>query len=381
MTSTGVELRPETLAELHEALAGEQRLLIAGAGTAADWGGVPGAAGSVLDTTAMRGVIEYNPADMTVCVGAGTPLAELQGRLACHGQRIALDAARVPAGATVGGLLATGDGGPLRHAYGTMRDLVIGVTLGLADGTIARSGGQVIKNVAGYDLGKLVHGSLGTLGVLAEVWLRCHPAPRDSATLALPCSSGDGFALGGRLMTAALEPATLEYSSGRLLARFEGTVDGVAAAVGGACELAGEAAVLRGAEERAAWDGPAEVASGQAGDTVLRCGTLPTDADWLVGRVSSLAAQHGVDAATSSSLGVGVHTIRLRGGEQAALVTALRGELDERGAATTVIRRDGLGPEVPAWGQPPPAVGLLRAVKNRFDPTGRFGAGRFAPWF
>jgi glycolate oxidase FAD binding subunit len=383
MTATDATrtLRPSTLAELHDALAGVEPLVIRGAGTAADWGGVPDTAGAVLDTTGLCGVIEYHPADMTVCVGAGTPLADVQGELACQGQRVALDAARIPVGATVGGLIATGDGGPLRHAYGTMRDLVIGVTVALADATIARSGGQVIKNVAGYDLGKLFHGSLGTLGVLAEVWLRAHPSPRDSATLAVPCSVADGFCLGGRLMTEALEPATLEWCAGRLLARFEGTADGVAAAAGAAESLAGEVSVLRGDDERAAWDMVAGVATGQAGDTVLRAGTLPADAGWLTGRVAALADQHGAEAATSSSLGVGVHTIRLRGGDHSSLLAALRGELDERGAATTVVRRDGLGPEVPAWGTAPAAVGLLRAAKARFDPTGRFGAGRFAPWF
>ncbi len=363
------QLHLTDLAQVSEAMrAGHRRLLIAGAGTAAGWGGTASDVDAVVDTTGLTGVLAYEPADMTVAVRAGTPLAALQDVLAGHGQRIALDAARVPLGATLGGLLATGDGGPARHAYGTLRDTVIGITVVLADGTIARSGGRVIKNVAGYDLAKLFHGSLGTLGVIAEVVLRVYPIPPVTRTVAVACTPAEGFDLAARMMADALEPAALEWFAGRLLARFEG-----AAAEGVARRTAGYDEV-----DPAVWQEVAAVAVGEAGDTVFRSGTLPSRLPWFADRLHDLAGSSG---ALASSVGVGVHTVRLPAGDPAGhakVLSALRDEVAGTGGSTTAIRRAG---DVPAWGPPPPAVTVMRAVKQRFDPAGRLGPGRFAPWF
>jgi glycolate oxidase FAD binding subunit len=364
-------VRPTDLAQLSEAMrAGHRRLLIAGAGTAADWGGAPSGVDAVLDTTGLDGVIDYHPADMTVAVRAGTRLADLQKVLAEHNQRVALDAGRTPLGATVGGLVATADGGPARQAYGTLRDTVIGITVVLADGTVARSGGRVIKNVAGYDLAKLFHGSLGTLGTVAEVILRVYPVPAATRTVAFPCSAAEGFELAGRLVTRALEPAALEWSAGRLLARFEGTAEGVARRTAGFDEV-----------DPAVWQDVAAVAVGEPGDTVFRSGTLPSLSPWFAARLDELAGESAIASTLSSSLGAGVHTVRLRSGDPAAharVLTALRDEVAAKGGSTTVIRR---GCDAPAWGAPPPAVAVMRAVKQKFDPDGRLGPGRFAPWF
>jgi glycolate oxidase FAD binding subunit len=360
-------LRPTGLAELSEAARDGRRTLIAGAGTAAGWGGTPADVDTVLDTTGLDGILSYQPADMTVAVRAGTPLARLQQALAEHGQRIALDAARIPLGATVGGLIATADGGPARHAYGTLRDTVIGITVVLADGTVARSGGHVIKNVAGYDLAKLFHGSLGTLGVIAEAVLRVYPIPAATRTVAVECTPAEGLDLAGQMVAKSLEPAALEWFGGRLLARFDGTDAGVARRCAGFEEV-----------DPAVWHEVAGVAVGEPGDTVFRAGLLPSLAPWFAARLDELA---GSTADLSSSLGVGVHTVRLRSPDpaaQAGVLTALRDEVTAKGGSITVFRRAG---DVPAWGPPPPAVALMRAVKQRFDPDHRLGAGRFAPWF
>ncbi|MGD9528799.1 MAG: FAD-binding oxidoreductase, partial [Pseudonocardia sp.] len=226
-------LRPADLAELRRAVLDTTGpLAVAGAGTAAGWAGRLGPVDAVLDTTALTGVITHNPGDMTVAVRAGTPLRELAAELAPHGQHVALDAARIARGATVGGLVATGDAGPGALVHGTMRDLVIGVTVVLADGTVARSGGHVIKNVAGYDLAKLLHGSYGTLAVLAEVVLRLHPEPRCSTTVALACSLAEAADHAAEVLASPLEATALEWCTGRsdtaggeLLVRVEGTPD------------------------------------------------------------------------------------------------------------------------------------------------------------
>jgi glycolate oxidase FAD binding subunit len=349
-------MRPATLAELRDAVRDtDGPLLVCGAGTAAGWAGAPLPGATEIETTGLDRLLTYNPDDMTVAVEAGMPLARLQAELASHGQRIALDAARVPAGATVGGLVATADSGPLRHSHGGPRDLVIGVTVVLADGTVARSGGHVIKNVAGYDLGKLFCGSFGTLGVIAEVVLRVHPLPPATRTVALPCDAAEALDAVGRLLAARLEPVALEWCDGTLLARFEGgpsSVERRAAATPGA--------VLDGAEEAEAWRRVSEVSDQE---TVVRCGTRPDQFPYV--------AKHA--ARVASSVAVGVHTMAVDG---AAEVERLRAEFEH----VTLCRRPP-GSGLPAWGRPHAAVPLMRAVKQRFDPAGRLGAGRFAPWF
>jgi glycolate oxidase FAD binding subunit len=389
MTAATV-LRPTTLAEayqqLREAAAQGTRLVVTGAGTAADWGGAVAGVDAAFDTTGLDRILSYQPADMTVAVQAGIPLRTLQDALAEQGQRVALDAARTANGATVGGLLATADAGPSRSAFGSLRDLVIGATVLLADGVLARSGGHVIKNVAGYDLAKLFHGSLGTLGVVVELVLRLHPLPPASGTLAVPCDAAGGLALAERLLARSLEPTALEWCAGTLLARFEGPNRGLDDRARQAREIAGGSARWRSAGgDDDPWPGVAGIAAGSPGDTVLRLGTLPALAPWLAGRVDELATSSDVDAVVSSSLAAGVHQVRIRGGtagQHAGFVAALRRDVAARAGVSTVCRwADGLAGQVPAWGEPPAAVAVMRAVKQAFDPEGRLGPGRFAPWF
>ena len=230
--------RPTDLRSLRDAvLDSAGPVAIRGAGTAAGWAGRLAAVDTVLDTTGLTGVITHNPGDMTVAVRAGTPLRALAAELAPHGQRVAFDAARVAAGATVGGLVATADSGPGALVHGSLRDLVIGVTVVLADGTVARSGGHVIKNVAGYDLAKLLHGSYGTLAVLAEVVLRLHPVPHGVATVAVDCPLAEAAAAAAAVLATPLEPAACEWVSdpageGTLLIRLEGTATAPPARIG-----------------------------------------------------------------------------------------------------------------------------------------------------
>lgn len=383
-------LRPASLTELQTALADTARthpkLLITGSGTAADWGGRPERADASVDVTGLSGVLVYNPADMTMAVRAGTPFALVQEELSKNGQRVAFDAARVTQGATLGGLLATGDGGPSRHSFGTLRDLVIGVTVVRSDGIVARSGGHVIKNVAGYDLAKLFSGSLGTLGVVAEVVLRLHPLPRTETTLEIPGTAEEAFASAGQIIGSALEAAALEWvhdedAGGRLLVRLEGTPDGVAERVVAAAALAdGQARIIEADAADAAWRSAAAVADGADGDTVLRVGSLPSDGPRLLARIATIAADSTVDVAVSSTIAVGVHTVRLRGGDQGTHDRVLAALGPVVGAACTVHRRDGLNPDTSSWQSPPPTAPLMRAVKKQFDPQWRLGNGRFAPW-
>src|SRR5689334_7408042 len=160
----------------------------AGGGTKLEWGNPPRQADVILSMRRQNQILEHAWADLTVTVQAGCTLAELQRALAQHGQRLAIDPLW-PERATVGGMLATNDSGALRLGFGSLRDLIIGVTLALADGTVASSGGKVVKNVAGYDLPKLATGSLGTLGVITQAIFRLHPLPQHTSTISFRAAS------------------------------------------------------------------------------------------------------------------------------------------------------------------------------------------------
>src|SRR5579862_4186873 len=160
--------------ELAAANAKGQAVIPRGGGTKTDWGNPPTRADVTLSTKRLNRIVEHAWADLTVTVEAGCTVADLQTKLAEHNQRLAVDVLW-PERATIGGILSTNDSGAMRLRYGSLRDLIIGITLALPDGTIAESGGKVVKNVAGYDLPKLATGALGTLGVITRAVFRLHP--------------------------------------------------------------------------------------------------------------------------------------------------------------------------------------------------------------
>ncbi|MBN9111094.1 MAG: FAD-binding protein [Pseudonocardia sp.] len=368
---TPTTVRPDGLAALRDAVLDSAGTLgIAGAGTAASWGGTLSYVDTVIDVGGLDGIITHNPGDMTVSVHAGTPLRELQTALADHGQQVSFDAARVSRGATVGGLVATADGGPAALVHGTLRDLVIGMTIVLADGTVARTGGHVIKNVTGYDLAKLMHGSYGTLGVVAEVVLRLHPVPEASATLAVDCTLDDAADHAARLFAQPLDPAAVEWystgsASGTLLVRMEGTVDALPRRVDRLRSVLGSGHDSASASD--VWDSHAAAVRGAPGQAVLRIGARPSR---LAALVASLPA-HGA----AVGLGTGVATVALPAD---AVADAHAGVHAAGGTSVLRDRTDGFTGH--AWGPPPSATALLRSLKRTLDPDGRLGPGRLAPW-
>jgi glycolate oxidase FAD binding subunit len=171
----------------------------------------------VLSTRSLDRILEHEAGDLTCTVEAGIRLSALNEALAAHGQMLALDP---PGDPTIGACVAANVSGPRRHRYGTMRDLVIGATVVLGDGTIANSGGKVVKNVAGYDLGKLFCGSEGRLGLIARVSLRLHPLPEASGSVMAP-PWGDGA---HRVLRSSLVPSAVDiHWPGRLALLFEGS--------------------------------------------------------------------------------------------------------------------------------------------------------------
>jgi glycolate oxidase FAD binding subunit len=253
---------------------------------------------------------------------------------------------------------------------------VIGTTVVLADGTAARSGGHVIKNVAGYDLSKLLHGCHGTLAVIAEVVLRLHPVPAAETTVRLECTL-DGAADAARaVLGSPLEPVALEWCEGALLVRLAGSPSTVEARAGRVTALLGRPAEpLDAGSSAAAWNRHRELVSGTgaSGTATLRVGMRPSRLPGLLATLADDLGGHGITA----GLGTGVATVALPADSD----TVERAhELIHRAGGTSMLRSRPAGSTAPAWGPAPSAIGVLRSVRAELDPHNRFGAGRFNPW-
>jgi len=254
-----------------------------GGGTKAEWGNPPVRADVILSTGRLSRVLEHAWADLTVSVEAGCAIAKLQETLAKHGQRLALDALW-PKNATVGGVLSTNDSGALRLRFGSLRDLVIGVTVALADGTLASSGGKVVKNVAGYDLPKLMTGAFGTLGVITRAIFRLHPLPKETRTISCVTSNAvEAQQLVHAIQNSKLAHSALQICWGagiqpRVDVLFEGTEAGLAAQVQQATAMMGAATI--GGAGRDVWDARQEICSAGKGGgefAVAKFAILPAD--------------------------------------------------------------------------------------------------------
>jgi FAD/FMN-containing dehydrogenase len=198
-------------AALAAAAAARRSVRITGGATKLHWGAAGDADALELRSVGLNRTLEHNVGDLTAIFEAGVPLAQAQAQLAQHGQMLAVDpplGSEGASGATLGGVFATADSGPLRHRYGQPRDLIVGITVALSDGTIAKAGGKVIKNVAGYDLAKLFTGSFGTLGMILSVSVRLHPLPQATATVL--GESGDPGVLSAAAVQIAREPLELD---------------------------------------------------------------------------------------------------------------------------------------------------------------------------
>jgi glycolate oxidase FAD binding subunit len=401
-----------------------------GSGSRLGWGSPVTRCDVVVDMLRMDAVIEHAAGDLVARVQAGARVSEVASVLAKAGQEIALD---LPGAATVGGVLGDALAGPRRLRYGTPRDLLIGITVVRADGTVARSGGKVVKNVAGYDIGKLFCGSAGTLGLITEATFRLHPLPAARAwvTTELPASPATPFMVKGIVADAAnspLVPSAVEVdrpSPGepcRLGVLLEGSAEGVAAradrmarilaglaVVGVAVPASGGAddsgADPGGAHPGGAHPGAASVSvspgppaisaaapgwwrglpSVHAGGTLVRVSLWVSALSGVLAAIDAAARDTGLSPAISGSAGAGVLYVTLppeaSADAVARLVALARGAIPAgRGSVVVLIAPDavrvwladagGLAGDVPG-------LALMRAVKDRFDPGHRMAPGRF----
>lgn len=366
-------VQPASAAEAAAALRDAGPARIRGGGTKRDWGRPVGGAVTELRTARLGALVAHHAGDLTAVVQAGLPLAEAQAAFAVAGQQLALDPP--DGGATIGGIVATGDSGPLRHRYGAPRDLVLGVQVALPDGSVARSGSQVIKNVAGYDLAKLMAGACGTLGLICELTVRLHPLPEGTCTAV--ARSDDPRALaaaGSALAHLPLEADALdlrwEDGEGLVLARFSGRAAREHAAAAAAasdrsldCDLVDDDAAL--------WAGQRER---QRGGCVVRVSATQR----RLGDV--LAAARDAGATAVARIAYGLAWLRLPDGDgdvQAASVERLRATLAPS-PCVVVCGSHALRTHVDPWGGIDAArFALMARVKERFDPAGHCNPGLF----
>jgi glycolate oxidase FAD binding subunit len=365
-----------------------------GGGTKMGWGNPPAGCDLLLSTARLDGVLEHAWADMTVIAEAGCRVADLQTALARHGQHLALDPLW-PERATLGGILSTNDSGTLRLRYGSLRDLIIGITVALPDGTLAKSGGKVVKNVAGYDLAKLFTGALGTLGVIVQAVFRLHPLPRATRSLSFPGTPAALNQLLLSILASRLTPIGLQLRAApggaQLDVRFDGTAAGIEAQVDQLLRLAAPSPAPSDAPadvwtcHQAIWDGAAPA-------LVAKISLLPA-------RIAAACTLIEREAAARSLAwrlvvqGVGAGAVRLEGDAPAlrATLLELRQELagnGSNGAGGSGQARPGgtivaLGCPLEVkrgldvWGPAADAQPVMLRLKQRFDPDGTLSPGRF----
>ena len=354
-----------------------------GGGTKMGLGAPPRSVDLVLSLVRMDEIIEHVPGDQVVRVQAGVKLETLQQKLAEADQMLALDPPE--RGATVGGIVATNASGPRRFRYGTVRDLIIGVTVVLADGTVAKAGGKVVKNVAGYDLGKLFTGSLGTLGVIADCNFRLHPRPDSARTLAVevdtPRAARDAAQA---VVHSQVEATAIELHWGEeaklvsvLLESIPGGIEAKEERARLLLEPFGEVRTLE--SEEADNLGPLDQPS-TGDDVTVKISAPPAELAAALESVLDAAGRRDVTVRFTGHAGTGV-TFAGLSGEEDALVEVVREvrEIRTRSDGSLVVRSAPLSLKgrVDVWGPAGDYGGLLRRVKEKFDPGYAMNPGRF----
>jgi len=379
---------PTTGPELSEILqwASTERLAVGvrGGGTKLTWGRCPGPIDVALSTARLNKVVEHRHGDLTATIEAGATLTQVNEVLGIHRQWLPLDPPW-PERATVGGVVATNDSGPSRHWHGAPRDLIIGVTLARPDGALAKAGGIVVKNVAGYDLSRLMTGAFGSLGVIVDATFKVTPVAVSSRTLTVDLDSIEALepALAA-VMASSLTPSAVELACppARLLVRFQSVdqaVEKQAEEARRLMEAATNGRVLVAADEaeREVW---ADHASRWDVDgTLLKVSTLPRA---LVSTLTWLRDQcdrQGLQAAAQGRAGLAVFDVRLDGPAEAQgkLIDALRDRLPI-GDGSVVVRRasQDVREVVDPWGPLGDGEGVMQLIKQRFDPDLRLNSGR-----
>lgn len=380
----------------------ELKVLPWGGGTKLGWGNAPRGLGLILNTERLNRLTEHSAGDLVASVQAGMRYDALQAELAKSGQMLALDPPKQGAiraeetGATIGGIIAANDSGPRRLRYGTVRDLLIGITVVLADGTVAKSGGKVVKNVAGYDLGKLYTGSFGTLGIIVEATFRLHPLPETARTVVVEAQTPEALGTAVQsLLHSALVPSAVEVcwpsplGPGSLAVLIEGIEAGVESQTRAALELTrphGEPRTLDEEEARQLWGRLHDrrermIGRSSVGQVRLRVSIEPARLAEIVRILHDIGLGRDWEPSISGSAGTGVLLVKFQEHDAEVcigLVEGLREQVGRLGGSVVVLyAASQVRARVDAWGPVGDALPLMRRVKERFDPDRILSPGRF----
>ena len=373
---------------LADAAARGRSVIPVGGGTAIALGNPPTSADVALSTSRLGGIIDYEPVDLVLSVGAGARLGDVQAVLAEHGQTLPIDP---PGGgeATIGGLIATALAGPLRLSAGSLRDLLIGISMAHPSGTVTKAGGMVVKNVSGFDLPRVYHGSLGTLGVIVSANFKVLPLPRTEATLLARFTSLDAAVrAAATIRQQVANPAAVEAGwlgdSWFAAVRFLGREPSVRTGTEAAAAIAGaEHTILDSASSAEWWTRHQAARDLRIGpdEVFLRAAVRPREAVTLALGLQAVLTTVGADLGfLSASVGLGnvLARVRLAGGSAARLgelQMLLSGLADN---VTILAAPPAWKAGLDVWGDAPATLDLMRAMKDQFDPQRVLNPGRFA---
>lgn len=387
---------PSTVEELKGVIAcahsNSWNVLPCGSGSKLGWGGVVKDVDLVVSTERLNRVIEHAVGDLTVTVEAGVKLADLQNLLFKEGQFLPLDPAYAQ-DATMGGIIATADSGSWRQRYGGVRDMLLGISFVRSDGQLAKAGGRVVKNVAGYDLMKLFTGSYGTLGILTEVTFRAYPIPEAAGTVVL---TGDGEAVDAAtktLLASALTPTAVDLLStqlvtklglGRgigLMVRFQSVKESVEEQSSRLLEV-GQKLGLQGtvytdADEANLWQSLPEQIWSPSQEPAITCkiGILPTAAVTTLTQLDTLTSSTGLGLIHAGS---GLGLLRHPATVTPQIILELRRHCEaQRGFLTVLEAPIALKQQLDVWGYNGNALNVMRGIKQQFDPKNLLSPQRF----
>ena len=399
---TDVEGVSETIRFAHE-----QGLAVVpwGGGTRMGLGNIPGRYDLALDMTGLDHMVEHTPGDLTATAGAGMTIASLQDSLGHHGQVLALDAP-LPEKATLGGTMAVGWSGPFKWQFGSIRDVVIGMKVVQADGTVTKSGGQVVKNVSGFDMARMHIGALGTLGVIAEVSLKLTPRPAGRVTvlsgfdslakcieaalgifssgmMPLAVAAYDRQAGGASNAATRVGPWNLAVLLGgrpRTIERQSGETRSIAEGAG-----AGSPEMLGADEGAPLWRAMSDFGWGAGGPSLgIRASVLPSGVAALAEGLSTLEVSEGAAPAIVAHPAHGTVIASWPGD-----VETVPGTLEAVSRARVLAAQSGghavveraplaVKSEIDVWGGMGGPEQVTRGLKSQYDPAGVLNPGRFA---
>ncbi len=376
-----------------------------GSGTKIGIGNKPIGADIVLSTRKLSRVIAHESSDLVATAECGIALSDLQSHLGGKNQFLPVDPPHVRGGATVGGIIATNDSGPLRLRYGTSRELLIGMKVVRADGSIFKGGSKVVKNVAGYDMPKLFVGSLGTLGIIAEATFRLYPVPESSETY-IACfeSVGEAHDTARSLINSNLVLNALEHMNpglaGNITERLglgsdfnrytlavrimnvsRAVEDQIKTVSGISQRNGGKGLIIEARSEEAFWHEVREFpwrSSEQAG-AVLKAGVLISDVPRVFLMLDEISGKYGIRARAAARAGNGIVIISIDGDREPVInsVKELRG-FSESAGGSLVVREASpdIKPALEVWGGMGSSLGLMKRIKSAFDPGNILNPGR-----